>query len=448
MVLSISIIILYGSVYNGRGALYLIGMVLICGGVLSTGVEESFGVVDNKVIDTFSGICNDGLSRVSKGLIYTLSGLCLIGNIRIVNKWEYGAIVILSSFGVGLLVSSKDWMSIYLSLELQSLGMYVLATYKKDSSYSTESGLKYFVVGGFGSGLLLFGSSMMYGSSGSIRLEEIGELWTMSGAEGLLMKIGLGVAVVGLCFKLSAGPYHMWIIDVIEGAPMRTARIFSVVPKIGVLGVLIRVLMEIPYSAWQGWIVWISMISMIVSICGGLYQRKAKRFMAYSGVGHIGYMLMGVSIGSYIDVGIENVMMYMGVYMITGWCIWELLERERIVYIEEIGKIGKRNVYLGVGMSILCFSMAGVPPLVGFYVKWSIFKSVVEGGLWMLSIVGLMCTVVGGYNYLRWIKSIYYEGIVESKGIENNVEDIGRDMSSVILGVGLGLVSIAWIGHW
>ena len=472
LVLGVSGIILYSTVPrfveggdgsgSSEGIMYLVGQSMLIGGLISVSNEinwEGYGV----------GLVIDSMGNMVKGAMYIMSGVCVITSYSVKGSGirEYSIILMMSSIGLGLMVSGKDLMSVYLGVELQALSLYVLASYKRESSYGTEGGLKYFVIGGFGSGVLLMGSGLIYGEVGSIRLEEIGRVLMCVGEEGISeeLRVGILCIIVGLVFKLGGVPFHMWVADVYEGTIMSGVKYFSVVPKIGIMCVLIRVLREVPVVVWEKWIVMIAIGSLLISTLGALYQRRVKRFIGWSGIGHVGFMLMGVVGGD-----IKSVYVYMIVYMVTTWGLMEVIEREKIKYIEEVGKL--RGGVMGAVVCILMFSMAGVPPMAGFFTKLYVLKSGLEGGYYILAIVGVLTSVVSGYYYLRWIKVMYFErsgweGRVEKResslpsagddlkmwhsarhraDFHNQRKRIGEKIGSVMIGVAVLMVSSGWVG--
>ena len=420
----ISGIIIIGSMLLGsrekveRGMIWLIGGGLLIGGVISIGggVGDIIGYI--------------------KGVVYIGGGLCIISSIEKLKReersMEYVWIVMMVVFGMGLMVGAKELMGMYLALEMQALGLYVLATYKKESGYGTEAGMKYFVIGAFASGLMLMGSAQIYGGLGTINLEEIGRV--VGGEWGELersVKIGVIMLSAGLLFKLGAVPLHMWVPDVYEGAPIVSTQLFAVVPKIAIIGVVVRLCNATGMTEMLGVV---AGGSMIVGAIGGLYQRRVKRFLAYSGIGHVGYMLMGISSGS--EEGMQGGWVYIIMYMIMTMSIWVIVQRSGVVYIEELWKIGRGNGYMGLGVGVIVLSMAGVPPLGGFFAKMYVFMGALAGGKYILGLIGGITSVISGYYYLRWIKVMYFEKGKETYG----------EQSEVVRGVGMERITSLIVG--
>lgn len=470
LVTGILIVIVYGSLLNNtlketKSIVSLSSLLLVIGGILS---------MNNSIILSGSDIWGIEVlmsEGIIKGLVLISSGVCLmntspskeksspLGQIALASPkrsrmsvymsrvFTYSVLIMLCSLGVMLMLSSNDLLLIYLGIELQALGMYALASYERESAYSVESGLKYFVLGAVGSGILLIGSSIIYSELGTIKLNEIGMLYSSLDLDGILLKMGIMCVIVGILFKLGSAPFHMWLVDVYEGGGSAMIRYFGVVPKIGLVSILIKVLVSIG-SVYEG-IVLVSMLSILVSSLGGLYQRRIKRFLGYSGIGHVGFILMGI-ISSVqeenISFGLLNgVFIYVLMYMLMTWWIWEIVIREKIIYIDELGMLGRRNGAVGLGIVLIMLSMAGVPPLGGFLGKMLVVKSALGSGLYMLGIIGMLGSVISGYNYLRWIKVMYFDkaSLVYSGTEVRNVEY--PYVNALVSGVSLLIVSISII---
>lgn len=447
-----------GMVYVSAGVIYLIGrgslnrqsekrsMIVQEVGILMLigGMIELYGKGIGREMNVYQ---NEELGRIVRSLMLISGGMSLIGLGRNMKKdrHEYGVIVILSIIGLCISVSSGDMVTIYLGIELSALGMYTMVSYSKRSSYSSESGIKYYIIGSVSTGITLYGMSKIYRETGTLRLEEIGELsrsYRIYGGEiSEDLKIGIWLIVVGMMFKVGGVPFHMWMVDVVEGSNVRSGRIMSIVPKVGILSILIRIKSENIVEEVGDWIRLISIMTMIVGVVGAYKQRRVKRFIGYSSIGHIGYMLIGV--GMVKEEGIRNVISYGIVYIVSGYVIWSICEREGIKYIEEIGRRGKENKWLGSSILIINMTMAGIPPIYGFKVKMDLIKGILNEGEYVWSTIGMMCTVLGCYNYLRWVKVIYYDR--EERREERRKEEKRRERSGMesmlISGIGIGLVS-------
>ncbi len=359
----------------------------------------------------------DNFSILMKVLILFFSLMILISSkeyIKINNiyKTEYFIIILSSLLGMIIMVSSYDLIIFYLGLELQSLCLYILASFKKDDEKSTEAGLKYFVLSALASGLLLYGCSLIYGFTGSTNFEVISDNLSKFKAGGIF---GLVFIIIGLAFKISAVPFHMWTPDVYEGSPTSVTSFFALIPKIAALSVFIR-FMYVPFinviDNWQTIIVFLSIASMILGAVAAIGQNNIKRLIAYSSIGHMGYALAGISTGIYS--GVESTVMYLIIYLVMNLgafgCIF-MLRRENVFYenISDLSGLSKNHPILALCFLIILFSLAGIPPLAGFFAKFYIFMSVIEAKMYYLALIGLLTTVISAFYYLRIIKIIYFD---------------------------------------
>ena len=333
-----------------------------------------------------------------------------------IDKIEYPIIILASTLGMILMISSYDLIIFYLGLELQSLCLYILASFKRDDERSTEAGLKYFVLSALASGLLLYGCSLIYGFTGSTNFEIISENLS-EGNTGAVF--GMVFIIVGLAFKVSAVPFHMWTPDVYEGSPTSITSFFALVPKIAALTVFIR-FMYVPFinviSHWQTIIIFLSIASMILGAVAAIGQSNIKRLMAYSSIGHMGYALAGLAPGT--NAGIHSTIIYLTIYLVMNLgafgCIF-MMKRENVFYekINDLSGLSKNHPMLALGFLIILFSLAGIPPLAGFFAKFYIFMAVIEAKMYTLAIIGLVTTVVSAFYYLRIIKVIYFDKPIE-----------------------------------
>jgi NADH-quinone oxidoreductase subunit N len=324
-----------------------------------------------------------------------------------------------------LLVESYDFLIMYLAIELQSLCLYVLATFKRNSQYSTEAGLKYFILGALSSGILVFGCSLIYGLTGSTNFEYLNDLLIDTGLKSDEISIGLSVGIifiaVGLLFKIAAAPFHMWAPDVYEGAPTIVTAFFAIVPKISVLGLFIELFLETFYgliNEWQQIIIFSAMSSMIIGAIGAIDQKKIKRLLAYSAIGHMGYIL--ISLASASIEGIQALILYIIIYMIMSINIFSLIlslykknDNKRIIYITELTGLAKENPLLAITLAITVLSMAGIPPLAGFASKLYVFFSAIASSMYLLAIIGVLTSVIAAVYYIRLIKIMYFESNIE-----------------------------------
>ena len=339
-------------------------------------------------------------------------------------KFEYPIIILLSILGMFFMVSSNDIILFYLGLELQSLSLYILASIDRDNLKSSESGIKYFVLSALSSGLLLYGCSLLYGFTGSTNFDLIaGEL----GKDNTGAVFAMVFILVGLAFKVSAVPFHMWTPDVYEGAPTSITSYFAVVPKVAGLAVLIK-FMLIPFSKilmeWQTIIIFISIASMILGAVAAIGQKNIKRLLAYSSIGHIGYALAGVATG--VISGYESSIVYISIYVVMNLgafsCLYLLKkDGEYKENIFDLSGISKKHPILAISFLVILFSLAGIPPLGGFFAKFYVFTAVVEQKMYFLAIVGLLTTVISAFYYLKIIKTIYFDDSVISFDNTKNI---------------------------
>ena len=329
-----------------------------------------------------------------------------------INKIEYPIIILASTLGMLLMISSYDLIIFYLGLELQSLCLYILASFKREDERSTEAGLKYFVLSALASGLLLYGCSLIYGFTGSTNFEIISANLSEANTGAVF---GIVFVIVGLAFKVSAVPFHMWTPDVYEGSPTSVTSFFALVPKIAALTVFIRFL-YVPFinviNHWQTIIIFLSIASMILGAVAAIGQSNIKRLMAYSSIGHMGYALAGLAPGT--SSGIQSTIIYLTIYLVMNLgafgCIF-VLKRENVFYekINDLSGLSKNHPMLALSFLIILFSLAGIPPLAGFFAKFYIFMAVIEVKMYALAIIGLVTTVVSAFYYLRIIKVIYFD---------------------------------------
>jgi NADH-quinone oxidoreductase subunit N len=311
-----------------------------------------------------------------------------------------------------LLVSAADLIALYLGLELMSLSLYVLAAFNRDSVRSTEAGLKYFVLGALSSGMLLYGCSLIYGFTGTVTFTGIAQA---AGQGGIGLVFGLVFLFVGLCFKVSAVPFHMWTPDVYEGAPTPITAFFAASPKVAAIAVFVRVaIVAFPGIAtqWQQILVFVSLASMLLGAFAAIGQRNIKRLMAYSSIGHMGFALIGLAAGT--AEGVQGVLVYMGIYVAmtlgTFACILSMRRAEGTVeQISDLSGLARTNPAMAFFLAMLLFSLAGIPPLAGFFAKFYVFLAAIKAGLYMLAVIGVLASVVGAYYYLLIIKIMYFD---------------------------------------
>jgi NADH-quinone oxidoreductase subunit N len=344
-------------------------------------------------------------------------------------KFEYPVLVLLSTLGMMIMVSANDLIMLYVGLELSSLALYVLAAYDRDNAVSSEAGIKYFVLGALASGIMLFGASLVYGYTGTTNFFTLGELFTLNYA-GYGAIVGMVMLVVGLSFKISAVPFHMWTPDVYQGSPTPVTMLFATAPKLAALAVFIRLLMQ-PFvnmlPDWQNILAIIAVASMLIGALGALTQTNIKRLLAYGSIGHIGYMLVGVATGT--AEGIKAVLVYSALYLFMsvgtfGFVLFMRRAGEQVEEIKDLAGLSRTHPRAAFFMLLMMFSMAGIPPFAGFYGKMFVFMSAIESGLYTLAVVGVLTSVVAAFYYLKIIKVMYFDEPVQ--GLERYVPFVSR----------------------
>ncbi len=326
---------------------------------------------------------------------------------------EFPILLLFAVLGMMVMISANDLIALYIGLELQSLALYVVAAFRRDTLRSTEAGLKYFVLGALSSGMLLYGSSLVYGFTGATGFDAIAGVLAGSGSASVGLIVGIVFVVAGLAFKVSAVPFHMWTPDVYEGAPTPVTAFFAIAPKVAAIGLFVRVMYG-PFgnlaAEWQQIIIFISIASMVLGAVAAINQTNIKRLMAYSSIGNIGYALVGLAAGT--EQGVRGVLIYMAIYLVmtlgTFGCILAMRLRGRMVEgIADLAGLHKTNPMMAAALGVFMFSMAGIPPLAGFVGKIYLFATAVDRGLWWLALLGALLSVVSLYYYLMVIRQLY-----------------------------------------
>jgi NADH-quinone oxidoreductase subunit N len=375
------------------------------------------GMPDDRVVIFNGSFVVDGFAKFLKilavvGSIGTLwmSGDFLAGPDR--RKFEYPILILLATTGMLLLISANDLIALYLGFELMSLGLYVVAAFDRDNLRSTEAGLKYFVLGALSSGMLLYGASLIYGFTGTVKFAGIAQ---EAANGGIGVTVGLVLLFAGLCFKVSAVPFHMWTPDVYQGAPTPITAFFASAPKVAAIAVFMRV----SFSAfpaimaqWQQVIVFVAIASMALGSFAAIGQRNIKRLMAYSSIGHMGFALIGLAAGT--SEGIQGVLVYMAIYVAmtlgTFACIISMRRNQKpFEEITDLSGLARTNPAQAFILAMLLFSMAGVPPMAGFFAKFYVFLAAVKSGMFTLAVLGVLASVVGCYYYLLIVKIMYFD---------------------------------------
>ncbi|MFO1188962.1 MAG: NADH-quinone oxidoreductase subunit NuoN [Alphaproteobacteria bacterium] len=391
---------------------------------------------------TFEGLfVSDAYSRFAKILVILGSALGIVlsssyNRREDMARFEYPILILFATLGMMMMVSANDLISLYLGIELQSLSLYVLAAFRRDSLRSSEAGLKYFVLGALASGLLLYGASFVYGFAGTTSFGGIAAALKAGPSTGVI--VGLVFVSAALAFKVSAVPFHMWTPDVYQGAPTPVTAFFSVAPKIAAMALFIRVLIE-PFGGildqWRQIVVFIALASMLLGAFAALVQTDIKRLMAYSSIGHVGYALVGLAAGS--ESGVQAVLVYLAIYLVmnVGTFAVILCMRRRGTMVEEISDLAglsRSQPGLAMVLAIFMFSMAGIPPLAGFLGKLYVFLAAVEAGLVVVAVIGVLASAVGAYYYLRIIKIMYFDEPADAFD-----RPLTREMKLVLAGTGI-----------
>nr|QIA59886.1 NADH dehydrogenase subunit 2 [Asterella wallichiana] len=370
-------------------------------------------VYNNLIIDNFTYFCQIFL------LLSTASTMVMCLDYfkqESLNAFESIVLILLSTCSMLFMISAYDLIAMYLAIELQSLCFYVIAASKRDSEFSTEAGLKYFILGAFSSGILLFGCSMIYGFTGVTNFEELAKIFTgyeitLFGAQSSGIFMGILFIAVGFLFKITAVPFHMWAPDVYEGSPTIVTAFFSIAPKISILANMLRVFIYSFYDpTWQQLFFFCSIASMILGALAAMAQNKVKRLLAYSSIGHVGYLLIGFSCGT-IE-GIQSLLIGIFIYVlmtVNAFAIVLALRQNRFKYIADLGALAKTHPILAITLSITMFSYAGIPPLAGFCSKFYLFFAALGCGAYLLALIGVVTSVISCFYYIRFVKIMYFD---------------------------------------
>lgn len=398
-----------------RSASWLAVLVLAVAAALVLGGPSDGGY-------TFAGMfISDGFGVFMKVLILLGSALSIIlslGYIREqgMERIEYPVLILLATLGMMMMVAASDLISLYLGLELQSLALYVLAAFRRDSERSTEAGLKYFVLGALASGILLYSASLIYGFTGTTNFEGIAANIFAADHPSVGVLFGLAFLAAGLAFKVAAVPFHMWTPDVYEGAPTPVTAFFSIAPKIAAFALFVRVMMG-PFADlvgdWTQIIVVMSAASMVLGAFAAIGQRNIKRMMAYSSIGHVGFALMGLAAAT--PEGIRGLILYLTIYLGMNVGAWAVILNMRrgsdglVEDIDDLAGMARNQPMMAAAMAIFMFSLAGIPPLAGFFAKFYVLMAAINAGLYTLAVIAVLAAVVGSFYYLRIIKVMYFD---------------------------------------
>jgi NADH-quinone oxidoreductase subunit N len=413
-----AMLLLLIGVFRGEGSARFVSWlaVLVLIGILI--LAANLGL-DRRV--AFYGMfVTDAFALFMKTLVLVGSAVAIIMAMRYnddhhIARFEFPILVLLATTGMMVMVSANDLITLYLGLELQSLALYVVASFDRDSVRSSEAGLKYFVLGALSSGMLLYGASMVYGFAGTTSFEALAKVIAGTGAPSAGLIIGMVFVAVGLAFKVSAVPFHMWVPDVYEGAPTPVTAFFAVAPKMAAIALFMRYLIE-PFGAmlaqWQQVIIFLSVASMILGSVAAIAQSSIKRLMAYSSIGHIGYALIGLAVAT--PAGIRGVLVYMAIYLFMNVGTFAVILNMRqngkmLEGINDLAGLSRTQPGLALALAIFMFAMAGIPPTAGFFSKLYIFLAAIDAHLNGLAVIGVVTSVVGAFYYLRIVKVMYFD---------------------------------------
>ncbi len=389
--------------------------------VIAAGVAFADGWGEEAVSLFGGGFVSDRFAAFAKAVVFLAAAVSItlaegyLAREKLA-RFEFPVLIVLAALGMGIMVSADDLIALYLGVEMQSLAFYVLAAFNRDSRRSTEAGLKYFVLGALSSGLLLYGASLIYGFVGATTFEAIAA--QVADGVGVGLSVGLVFLIAGLAFKVSAAPFHMWTPDVYEGSATPVTALFAAAPKLAGMALFARVLAEPFGGAVEDWraVMWIiAAASMAIGAFSALVQTNIKRLMAYSSIGHMGYAAVGLSAGG--EAGAASVLIYLSIYVImtlgTFALILAMRRREGMTErLSDLAGLSRTRPWMAMAMTVLMFSLAGVPPTAGFWGKWYVFKAAVATGdqsLTWLAVFGVLMSAVGAFYYLRIIKIMWFD---------------------------------------
>ncbi len=399
---------------------------------------------------------NDAFARFSKVVIFAGSGvatlMALTFSADTFRRFEMPVLMVYAATGLSVMVSSQDLMTVYLGIELSSLSAYVLAALRRDNLRASEAGLKYFVLGALSSGILLYGMSLVYGYAGGTSFEAVAA--GIAGEPSFGLIIGLVFLMAGLAFKISAAPFHMWTPDVYQGAPTPVTAFLATASKMGAFALVIRVMLE-PFAdiadSWRQIVILLAVVSMVWGSLAAIWQSNIKRLMAYSSIGHMGFALVGVAAGS--EAGVAGCLVYLATYVIMNLGAFALILSmkrggEPVEAISDLAGLSRERLPMALALLVIFFSMAGIPPLAGFFGKFLVFTAAVEAGFWWLAVIGLLTSVISAFYYIRIIKVAFFDDLPE----EGTFDDAGFTLRVVYglsaLSVLLFIVVVSFVVGW
>ncbi|QRM27481.1 NADH-quinone oxidoreductase subunit NuoN [Microvirga sp. VF16] len=413
------ILVLYGA-FRGERSGY--GMNVIALALIAVTFVAVLTLPSERVETMAGSFVVDGFAKFMKALTLLGSAGGIILSMDYMRRegiyrFEYPILIVLSTIGMMMVISANDLIALYLGLELLSLSSYVIAAFDRDNVRSTEAGLKYFVLGALSSGMLLYGASLVYGFTGSVSFPTIAMV--LQGTVGIGAIVGLVFIAAGIAFKISAVPFHMWTPDVYEGSPTPVTAFFAAAPKMAGMAMATRVFIDaFPgiLVQWQQIIVFISIASMALGSFAAIGQRNLKRLMAYSSIGNVGYALIGLAAGT--PEGVQGVAIYMAIYLamtLGSFAIILAMRRGNVMFesIDDLSGLSRTHPALAFCLAMMMFSLAGIPPLAGFFAKFYVFAAAIQANLVTLAVIGVVTSVIGAYYYLRIVKVMYFDAPVE-----------------------------------
>ena len=444
LAIGVLVIVLYGALRgrptDGLATELAIGTLALAAAIIVIGGQDN-GVV-------FSGaFVNDAFGRFMKllALVGSIATLTMSQNFlrrEDMDKFEFPILILLSTLGMMMLISANDLIALYLGLELMSLALYVVAAFKRDDARATEAGLKYFVLGALSSGMLLYGSSLLYGFAGTVSFRGVAE--AVHGHATVGVAVGLAFVLAGVAFKISAVPFHMWTPDVYEGAPTPVTAFFASAPKMAAVAITLRVVTDaLPGLAheWRQIIMFISIASMALGSFAAIGQTNIKRLMAYSSIGHMGFALVGLAANT--ADGVRGVALYMAIYLVTTLGVFAVILAMRVQgraveTISDLAGLARTNGWMAFFMAMLMFSLSGIPPLAGFFAKYYTFLAAVQAGLTPLAVIGVLLSTVAAFYYLRIVKVMYFDDPAPAF-------DVAPLAVRTVMAVSTALVFLFWV---
>ncbi|MCL2384963.1 MAG: NADH-quinone oxidoreductase subunit NuoN [Alphaproteobacteria bacterium] len=415
LAVGILFLVLFGAIRGKEGdglvTEIAVGLLAMAMGVILLGSKTTAVVFDGAFID-------DGFGRFMKGLTLAGSLVTLVMSQNFlahekIDKFEFPILVLLSTLGMLMLISAAGLIALYLGLELMSLALYVIAAFHRDNIRASEAGLKYFVLGALSSGMLLYGATLLYGFAGTVSFAGIAASINDTASLGAIF--GLVFLMAGLAFKMSAVPFHMWTPDVYEGAPTPVTAFFASAVKMAAVAITLRVVFTaFPgiSTQWRQIVIFISLLSMALGSFAAIGQTNIKRLMAYSAIGHIGFALVGLAAGD--EAGVSGVLAYMAIYLVMtlgtfAGILSMRVDGEAVENIADLSGLAKTDGEMAFFLAMMMFSMAGIPPLAGFFAKWYVFNAAIQAGLYWLAVLGVLSSAVAAFYYLRIVKVMYFD---------------------------------------